>query len=62
MQKFISVKKQLPLKEGYYTVKYANGKTDKKPFRIRPAKNIRGFMYMASEATDKTQGEITHWK
>ena len=50
--KEISCKKEMPKEEGYYKVKFADGTTDQKPFRIRPNKNIRGFM---------TEKEVTHW-
>ena len=43
----------LPLKEGYYKVKYDNGEEDIKPFRIRPSKNIKGFM---------TENNVIEWK
>lgn len=44
--KWINVTDRLPEKEGYYSVKYDNGEVDQKPFRIRPNKNIKGFMTM----------------
>ncbi len=47
-----SVKDELPKKEGYYRVRFSNGEEDEKPFRIRPSKNIYGFM---------TEDEVTHW-
>lgn len=50
---WIKVEDRLPTKEGYYQVKFANGEEDEKPFRIRPSKNINGFM---------TMEEVTHWK
>lgn len=43
---WISVKDRLPEEEGYYQVKFENGVEDEKPFRIRPSKNIYGFMTM----------------
>lgn len=49
---WISVTKQLPKIEGYYKVKYKDNTEDEKPFRIRPNRNIRGFM---------TEKEVTHW-
>lgn len=42
-----------PAQEGYYTVKYEDGTTDEKPFRIRLRSGINGFM---------CEREITHWK
>lgn len=50
---FISVQERLPELEGYYSVKFVDGTEDEKPFRIRPHKNIYGFM---------TEKEVTHWK
>lgn len=50
---WISVKDKLPTMEGYFTVKFADEIEDRKPFRIRPNKNIHGFM---------TEKEVTHWK
>lgn len=50
---WISVDVRLPIEEGYYAVKYSDGFEDEKPFRIRPSKNIRGFM---------TMNQVTHWK
>lgn len=44
---------RLPEKEGYYKVKFLDGTEDEKPFRIRPSKNILGFM------TEKT---VVAWK
>jgi hypothetical protein len=41
---WIPVSDRLPDKEGYYSVKYDDGSTDVKPFRIRRSKNIYGFM------------------
>jgi len=49
---WISVTEKLPEKEGYYLVRFKNGDEDEKPFRIRPNKNIFGFM---------TLEEVTHW-
>lgn len=49
---WISINEELPKKEGYYAVKFENGIEDEKPFRIRPKKNIFGFMSMEN---------ITHW-
>lgn len=43
-KKWKSVDKELPRKESYYSVRYENGEEDRKPFRIRPSKNIMGFM------------------
>lgn len=51
-QHWISVNDRLPETEAYYTVRFANGVEDEKPFRIRPAKNIHGFM---------TEETVTHW-
>lgn len=42
-----------PKKEGYYRVKFEDGSEDEKPFRIRPKRNIYGFM---------TELKVTHWK
>jgi hypothetical protein len=50
---WISVVDELPTIQKYYKVKYSNGVEDMKPFRIRPTKNILGFM---------TENEVTHWK
>ncbi len=50
---WISVHDSLPKKEGYYTVKYDDGSTDRKPFRIRPNSNILGFM---------TEKNVIAWK
>lgn len=52
-RKWISVKDSLPTKQDYYNVKYENGEEDQKPFRIRPEKNIFGFM---------TEQIVTHWR
>jgi len=49
---WVSVDDKLPEVEDYYAVKFRNGDEDEKPFRIRPSKNIRGFM---------TEQEVTHW-
>jgi hypothetical protein len=49
---WISVEDKLPETEGYYKVKFSNGEIDSKPFRIRPSKNIYGFM---------TEDTVTHW-
>ena len=49
---WISVTERLPTTEGYYKVKFENGEEDEKPFRIRPKKNILGFM---------TMDKVTHW-
>ena len=48
-----NVSEKLPTKEGYYTVMYEDETTDRKPFRIRPTKNINGFM---------SEREIIKWK
>jgi hypothetical protein len=45
-REWIKVTDRLPNKEGYYSVKYDNGEVDQKPFRIKPSKNINGFMTM----------------
>ncbi len=50
---WIPVKERLPEIERYYSVKFENGTEDEKPFRIRPSKNILGFM---------TMDKVTHWK
>ena len=49
---WISVNDKLPEIEGYYKVKFENGETDSKPFRIRLSRNIYGFM---------TEDNVTHW-
>lgn len=49
---WIPVTQSLPILEGYYKVKFEDGTIDEKPFRIRPHKNIHGFM---------TLDKITHW-
>lgn len=50
---WIKVTTRLPEIEGYYLVKFKDGTTDQLPFRIRPSKNIRGFM---------TEGNVIAWK
>ena len=50
---WISVVDQEPTEEKYYEVKFDDGSTDNKPFRIRPKQNIRGFM---------TEKNVTHWR
>jgi|JI10StandDraft_1071094.scaffolds.fasta_scaffold202440_2 hypothetical protein len=50
---WIKVTTRLPEKEGYYKVKFQDGTTDQLPFRIRPNKNICGFM---------TEGNVIAWK
>lgn len=50
---WIDVNKELPKTEGYYDVKYIDGNEGSKPFRIRPSKNIYGFM---------TLDIVTHWR
>ena len=49
---WIPVIERLPEAENYYAVRFKNGIEDEKPFRIRPSKNIFGFM---------TMEEVTHW-
>jgi hypothetical protein len=49
---WIPVADRLPETEGYYAVRFENGIEDEKPFRIRPKKNIFGFM---------TMEKVTHW-
>jgi hypothetical protein len=49
---WIPVTERLPKTENYYAVRFKNGDEDEKPFRIRPKKNIFGFM---------TMDEVTHW-
>lgn len=44
---------KLPEKEGYYKVKFKDGNEDQKPFRIRPSKNIKGFM---------SEKDVVAWK
>ena len=41
---WISTSDKLPEIEMYYKVIFENGEEDEKPFRIRPSKNIYGFM------------------
>ncbi len=53
MKNWKDVNKELPKKEGYYEVRYEDGRFDEKPFRIRPSKNIKGFM---------TETKVTHWR
>lgn len=53
MKDWIDIKDMQPEKERYYSVKYEDGTTDEKPFRIRPKQNIKGFM---------TMNKVTHWK
>jgi len=52
MQHWTSVEEKLPDTEGYYKVKFEDGSTDEKPFRIRPKQHIHGFM---------TMDNVTHW-
>ena len=49
---WIPVTERLPETEDYYAVRFENGVEDEKPFRIRPKKNIFGFM---------TMWKVTHW-
>jgi len=49
---WIPVTVRLPETEGYYAVRFENGVEDEKPFRIRPKRNIFGFMTMEN---------VTHW-
>jgi hypothetical protein len=49
---WIPVTERLPETEDYYAVRFENGVEDEKPFRIRPKKNIFGFM---------TMEKVTHW-
>ena len=49
---WFSVKEQLPKIEDYYAVRFESGFEDEIPFRIRPNKNIYGFM---------SEEIITHW-
>lgn len=49
---WISVDEKLPKAENYYHVRFENGDEDEKPFRIRPSRNIFGFM---------TEMNVTHW-
>ena len=51
--KWIDVKEAIPAIEGYYDVKFDDGTTDEKPFRIRLKRNVLGFM---------TEKNVTHWK
>lgn len=51
--KWIPVIESLPKKEAYYKVKFFDGLEDEKPFRIRPRRNIHGFM---------SEKKITHWQ
>ncbi len=50
---WINASDKLPETEGYYGVRFDDGSTDEKPFRIRPEKNIRGFM---------TEKNVTQWR
>jgi hypothetical protein len=50
---WIDASKELPKVEGYYEVLFDNGMKDEKPFRIRPSKNIYGFM---------TEEKVIKWK
>lgn len=50
---WIDCSEKLPDVEKYYAVKFEDGTTDEKPFRIRPKKQIRGFM---------TEANVTHWR
>lgn len=50
---WVAVTERLPDVEDYYRVRFENGIEDEKPFRIRPHKNIRGFM---------TEENVTHWR
>lgn len=52
IEEWIPVTERLPKSEKYYKVRFKNGEEDEKPFRIRPNKNIFGFM---------TEEEVTHW-
>jgi hypothetical protein len=52
IKKWIAVTDNLPTEEDYYHVKFEDGTEDEKPFRIRPSKNIHGFM---------TENKVTHW-
>ena len=49
---WIPVTERLPETESYYAVRFENGVEDEKPLRIRPNKNIFGFM---------TMDKVTHW-
>ena len=44
MKNWIELEKEQPKTEGYYRVKFEDGQEDKKWFRIRPSKNIKGFL------------------
>ena len=50
--KWVSIHDTLPKKEGYYRVKFKDGKEDQKHFRNKPKKKILGFM---------TENIVTHW-
>lgn len=50
---WVYVEDELPEYEGYYDVKYADGTEDSKPFRIRPASSIFGFM---------TEKDVRYWR
>ena len=50
---WVLVSEKLPEKEGYYKVRFGDGTEDEKPFRIRPSKNIHGFM---------TENIVVAWK
>jgi hypothetical protein len=49
---WINLNDEQPTEEGYYKVKFDDGTEDEKPWRIRPSKNILGFM---------TEKNVTHW-
>jgi len=53
IKQWIPVTERLPETEGYYKVKFKDGTKDEKPFRIRPSKNIKGFM---------TGNEVSYWR
>ncbi len=53
MKDWIKTTERLPEIEDYYTIKYENGEEDEKPFRIRPKKNIYGFM---------TENIVVYWR
>jgi hypothetical protein len=53
MSNWINFKTQQPTKEGYYEVMFEDKTIDEKPFRIRPNKNIFGFM---------TEREVICWR
>ena len=52
-EKWVACSDRLPDTEDYYSVRYSNGVEDRKPFRIRPSRGIRGFM---------TEDNVVAWR